>query len=198
MNEAEARQEFLGFMYELESEPEHVLHVAKLSLQLFDQLKELHQLDANDRLILEAAGCLHDIGWSASPGGREHHKASARLIRERAWKSLAPDAVALLALTARYHRQSLPDLKHRDFRMLGKQERNRVQSLAALLRIGDGLDRRHMQYVIDIKSAIQPDKVALHLLTRQFADREIEAAKRKSDLATLVFEREFVFTAELI
>ena len=69
MNEAESRQEFLDFMYELESEPEHVLHVSKLSLMLFDQLKELHQLDGIDRLILEAAGCLHDIGWSISPGG---------------------------------------------------------------------------------------------------------------------------------
>jgi len=198
MNEAEARQEFLDFMYELESEPEHVLHVSKLSLMLFDQLKELHQLDGIDRLILEAAGCLHDIGWSISPGVKEHHKASARLIRERAWKSFEPDAVSRLALTARYHRQSLPDLQHRDFRLLAEQERNRVQKLAALLRIGDGLDRRHMQYVVDVKSAIQPDKIALHLLTREFADREIEAAKKKSDLAQLIFQREFGFTAELI
>src|SRR5438132_1937388 len=198
MNEAEARQEFLGFMYELESEPEHVLHVAKLSLLLFDQLKELHQLNAEDRLILEAAGCLHDIGWSVSPGGREHHKASARLIRERAWKSLEADAVSLLALTARYHRQSLPDLRHRDFRRLREEQRHRVQILAALLRIGDGLDRRHMKYVVDFRTAIHPDKIALHLLTREFADREIEAAKKKSDLANLVFQREFVFSAELI
>src|SRR2546423_3101568 len=196
MNEAEARQEFLGFMYELESEPEHVLHVAKLSLLLFDQTWELHQLGADDRLILEAAGCLHDIGWSISPGGKEHHKASARLIRERAWKTLKPHAVALLAVTARYHRQSLPDLKHRDFRLLPERERTRVQKLAALLRIGDGLDRRHMQYVVDLKTVMQPAKIALHLLTREFADREIEAAKKKSDLAQWVFQREFVFSAE--
>src|SRR6267378_2843248 len=173
MNEAEARQEFLDFMYELESEPEHVLHVAKLSLLLFDQLKELHQLGADGRVILEAAGCLHDIGWSISPGGREHHKASAHLIRERAWKSFEPDAVSLLALTARYHRQSLPDLKHRDFCVLPEQERSRVQTLAALLRVCDGLDRRHRQYVVDVKSAVQPEKIALRLLTREFADREI-------------------------
>jgi len=198
MNEADVRQEFLGFMYEVESEPEHVLHVAKLSLMLFDQLKELHQLGADERLILEAAGSLHDIGWSVSPGGREHHKASARLIRDRAWVSLDQKAVPLLALTARYHRQSLPDKKHHDFRILSKDERGRVEKMAALLRIGDGLDRRHMQYVLDIKAAIQPDKIALHLLTREFADREIEAAKKKSDLAQLVFQRQFIFTAELV
>src|SRR4051812_21657341 len=108
MIESEVRQEFLGFMNELETEPEHVLHVAKLALLLFDQLRELHGLAGQDRLILEAAACLHDIGWSITPGGEEHHKASARLIRERAWKSLDRPTVDLVALIARYHRRSLP------------------------------------------------------------------------------------------
>ena len=40
--------------------------------------------------------------------------------------------------------------------------------------------------------------IATELEITEFADREIEAAKKKSDLATLVFQREFVFTAELI
>src|SRR6266850_338185 len=118
MNELETRQEFLGFMYELETEPQHVLHVAKLALRLFDQLQDLHRLTPADRVVLEAAGCLHDIGWSLSPDGKEHHKASARLIRERAWRSLAPGEVAVLALVARYHRQSLPDPEHKSFMRL--------------------------------------------------------------------------------
>jgi exopolyphosphatase/guanosine-5'-triphosphate,3'-diphosphate pyrophosphatase len=198
MIETDVRQEFLGFMNELETEPEHVLHVAKLSLLLFDQLRELHGIEGEDRLILEAAACLHDIGWSITPGGEEHHKASARLIRERVWKSLDKRAVDLVALVARYHRRSLPDLEHKDYLVLSPEDRHRIDQLAAFLRMGDGLDRRHLQYVIDVQSSIQSDKVTIHLLTREFADREIEAAKKKSDLAVLVFHREFVFTAELV
>ena len=45
---------------------------------------------------------------------------------------------------------------------------------------------------------IEPEVVSVHLKTREFADREIAAAVRKSDLAQLVFHRQFVFTAELI
>jgi len=59
------------------------------------------------------------------------------------------------------------------------------------------LDRRHLGYVVNLKSAIEPNKVAIHLSTTEFADREIEAAKKKADLATLIFGREFLFTAEL-
>ena len=92
----------------------HVLHVARLALLLFDQLHGLHQLGPTDRALLEAAAArLHDIGWAVTPGGKEHHKASARLIRERAWKSLEPGEVAVLALVARNHRQSLPDPEHK-------------------------------------------------------------------------------------
>jgi exopolyphosphatase/guanosine-5'-triphosphate,3'-diphosphate pyrophosphatase len=198
MNNLEARQEFLGFMYELETEPHHVLHVAKLALRLFDQLGELHKLTAEDRLILEAAGCLHDIGWSLNTDGKEHHKASARLIRERAWRSLDPGEVAVLALVARYHRQSLPDHEHKDFVRLPLDHRSRVDRMAALLRIADGLDRRHLQYVVDLTATIEPERVAVHLLTTEFADREIAAAKKKSDLAQLIFAREFIFTAQLV
>jgi exopolyphosphatase/guanosine-5'-triphosphate,3'-diphosphate pyrophosphatase len=172
--------------------------VARLALLLFDQLRELHGLPGEDRLILEAAACLHDIGWSITPGGEEHHKASARLIRERAWKSLDPTTVDLVALVARYHRRSLPALEHKDYLVLTPEDRQRVDRLAAFLRMGDGLDRRHLQYVIDVQSSIRPENVMVHLLTREFADREIEAAKKKSDLAALVFQREFLFTAELV
>jgi len=198
MTEPEARQEFLGFMYELETEPEHVLHVARLALLLFDHLRDLHQLTDQDRALLEAAGCLHDIGWSVTPGGREHHKASAKLIRERAWKSLQPGEVAILALVARYHRQSLPDPEHKSFMRLPPDDRSRVDRMAALLRMADGLDRRHRQIVVDLTGTVQPESVHIHLRTRDFADREIAAAKKKSDLAQLVFHREFVFSAELI
>src|SRR3954465_1288773 len=165
MNSLEARPEFLGFMYELETEPQHVLHVGKLALLLFDQLQTLHQLGPEDRLLVEAAACLHDIGWAVTPGGKEHHKASARLIRERAWKSLAPAEVAVLALVARYHRQSLPDPEHKDFMRLSPDHRNRVDRMAALLRMADGLDRRHRQLVVDLTANIGPETVRVHLLT---------------------------------
>ena len=198
MSDAEARQEFLQFMYELETEPDHVLHVARLALLLFEQLQQLHELGPTDRALLEAAACLHDIGWAVTPGGKEHHKASARLIRERAWKSLEPGEVAVLALVARYHRQSLPDPEHKSFMRLAPDDRSRVDRLAALLRMADGLDRRHRQYVVDLSARIEADSVNIHLRTREFADREIAAAARKSDLAELVFRRKFTFSAELV
>src|SRR5689334_18209396 len=120
-------------MREKESRPVHVQHVAMLALQLFDQLVELHGLGGRERLMLEAAGHLHDIGHGTILTGEGHHKESARLIREHPWKSFNPQEVEIIAQVARYHRKSIPELSHDEFRGLADWDRRVVLRLAALL-----------------------------------------------------------------
>jgi len=108
------RQEFLALMHALEEEPHHVQHVAMLAVHLFDEVEDLHGLGDQDRLLLEAASCLHDIGWSAAPDGKGHHRESARIIREHRWKHFNSANVALMAQVARYHRKNLPIWSTRD------------------------------------------------------------------------------------
>jgi exopolyphosphatase/pppGpp-phosphohydrolase len=194
MNIAAAREEVLALMQALEEEPHHVQHVAQLSLRLFDELEDLHGLDDHNRLILEAAAMLHDIGWSAAPDGQGHHRQSARLIREHGWKSFNAESVTLIAQVARYHRKSAPELEHEEFAALSPAERLRVQQLAALLRIADGLDRGHQQHVLDVTVEIQPGLLGLRLASNRPCSREIAAAKKKSDLARTIFQREIEFT----
>jgi len=56
----------------------HALHVRHLSLQLFDQLREVHGLGAAERELLAAAALVHDIGMAIDY--YEHHEHSAYLI----------------------------------------------------------------------------------------------------------------------
>ena len=190
-----AREEAFALMQSTEEEPEHVQHVARLALHLFDELEDLHGLRDQDRLILEAAALLHDIGWTASPSGKGHHRESARLIRAHRWESFPPEAVNLMAQVARYHRKSIPDLEHEDFAALAPAERLRVQMLAAHLRIADGLDRSHQQLVTHLSAEIMPGRILLHLSSNRPLTREIAAATKKADLARAVFGREITFGA---
>ena len=194
MNPQAAREEVLAFMHALEEEPHHVQHVAALAVHLFDELMDLHGLSNNDRLMLEAAACLHDIGWSVSSDGKGHHRESARLIREHGWQQFSPENVGIVAQVARYHRKSLPDLEHEDFAALAPTERLRVQQLAAFLRIADGLDRSHQQHVTHLSAEISPGRIVIHLSSTSPASREIAAATKKADLARAVFQREVVFS----
>lgn len=196
MNVEAARQEFLALMQALEEEPHHVQHVAMLAVHLFDEVEDLHGLGDHDRLLLEAAACLHDIGWSAAPDGKGHHRESARIIREHGWRHFNSANVALMAQVARYHRKSLPDLEHEEFAALSPAERLRVQQLASLLRIADGLDRSHQQHVRHLSAVISPGQIVIHLNASRPASREIAAATRKADLARAVFQREIIFTPQ--
>jgi exopolyphosphatase/guanosine-5'-triphosphate,3'-diphosphate pyrophosphatase len=193
MNIDSARQEYLALMQVLEEEPHHVQHVATLAVHIFDELEDLHGLGDHDRLILEAAAHLHDIGWSAAPSGKGHHRESARIIREHGWQVFNSESVRLMAQVARYHRKSPPDLEHEDYAALSPAERWRVQHLASLLRIADGLDRGHQQHITHVSAEISPGRIVFHLTSSRPAKREIAAAERKSDLARIVFQRQILF-----
>jgi len=193
MSESTARDEALAFMRELERRPAHVEHVARLADQLFGQLFDLHGLGPRERLVLEAAALLHDIGQGHDPLVERHHKHTARLIRERPWVHFSPSEVELIAQVARYHRKSMPDTAHEEFRALDPVNRRVVQCLAALLRLADSLDRTHQQAVREVRVEIRPNQLLFHLDATSPVLREVTAAHAKGDLAAAVFQRDLVF-----
>ncbi|MBM3882039.1 MAG: Ppx/GppA family phosphatase [Verrucomicrobia bacterium] len=187
--EARARQEVLAVMNRFESEPAHARHVAALAGELFGALQPLHGLGGRERLWLEAAAYLHDIGWTVARDGRQHHKHSARLILEQRWEHLEARPVDLIAQVARYHRKSLPVLRHKRFAALTAADRSLVRTLAALLRIADGLDRSHRQRVRSVGATLTTGAVVLHLSATGAIAQEIAGALKKADLAQKVFRR---------
>jgi exopolyphosphatase / guanosine-5'-triphosphate,3'-diphosphate pyrophosphatase len=192
MNAAAQRQEFLAFMERIESEPAHVLHVTGIALRLFDDLAPLHGRPAEDRLVLEAAGCLHDTGWSVAKDGKGHHKESARLIREHRWETWPADEIEIVAQVARYHRKSEPALEHESFAALGEAQRHRVEQLAALLRIADALDRSHTQRVTRVEAKIETATLKLILTSARPLDAELAVLPKKALLAERLWGRRVV------
>jgi len=131
----------------------HARQVTRLALQLFDQLQPVHQLGHADRRILLVAGLLHDIGQSVSYD--DHHKHSLQLIAQTALPDMAGAERTMAANVARYHRKKMPREKHASFGSLAPRDRERVRKLAALLRIADGLDRRHCDAVRRVQVVLQ-------------------------------------------
>ena len=166
-----------------ETEPTHVLHVAKLAEQLAGLDLLTPPLDDLERRELEIAALLHDIGWSVVPAdGRGHHKESARLIREFAWTSLSAEAVARVALTARYHRKALPGDAHEPFMNLPPPDRERVRRMSALLRVADALDRRHIQRVDQVSLLRLENELSVLVHSTDEVGAECLAAEKKGDL----------------
>lgn len=188
-----ARAEFLALMHGREARPCHVQHVSRLSLALFDGLAPLHHFGPRERLLLEAAAHLHDIGHSSPEAAEGHHKESARLIREHAWAGFSPREVEIIAQVARYHRRALPEFSHDEFRNLPAEDRDLVLTLAAILRLADALDRTHAQLVQNIAVGLPNNRIVLRLEASDVIDRELISARQKCDLAILVFQRDVEF-----
>lgn len=190
-----AKDEVDRFMREHEPEPEHVRQVARLAVDLFDQLSGLHGVGAEGREWLEASALLHDVGWSVAPDARGHHKESARLISAFGWLAMGRREVAIIAQIARYHRKSLPDPSHEEFMALAEADRQIVGKLAGILRIADGLDRQHLAKVAAIQVSCGDHVITVTVAGVHDLSDELAAAAKKSDLAERVFGKRFAFVA---
>ncbi|GAC1414282.1 MAG: Ppx/GppA phosphatase family protein [Candidatus Velthaea sp.] len=163
----------------------HQRHVARLALLLFERLAELHQLPPADREILFAAALLHSVGRFVAESG--HHKHSAYVIRHSVLDGWRDDERTLISLVARYYRKAMPKLAHAEFAALAIADRERVEKLAALLRIADGLDIRHLGVVNDLTIRREEGRVVIGAQAEGDMTGELAAAMFKADL----FERTF-------
>jgi exopolyphosphatase/guanosine-5'-triphosphate,3'-diphosphate pyrophosphatase len=182
-------QESLKLRARYDEEPSHSDHVAMLALQIFDGLQSWHRLDARSRELLQSAAVLHDVGWSQTPDGKGHHKWSARLIREHAWKNLTKDEVALVAQVARYHRKSPPQPEHEDFHALKSVAQKSVMILGGILRIADALDRTHSGKVVRAEASATKKEVTVRVDTAGVWEAEQVMFNTKRDMLQMAAER---------
>jgi exopolyphosphatase/guanosine-5'-triphosphate,3'-diphosphate pyrophosphatase len=164
---------------------EHSKHVARLSLELFDQLRSLHGLGAVDRKILHAAALLHDIGQFVSFKG--HHKHSLYLISNSELPNFSHKEMRLVANVARYHRKAHPAPHHHLYAELSSSEQDRVLRLSSLLRLADSLDRDHLQRIRSVQVKINGGHVSLYLDGPGGLLLEGWLLKKKSQLFSKVF-----------
>ncbi len=173
----------LGRKYQFDEN--HGTHVAALSLQLFHELQDEHQLDERFELLLRIAALLHEVGLFISD--RSHHKHSRYIIRNSDLFGLTQRDIGLIALVARYHRRALPGPYHEDYQALDRDDRIAVSKLAAILRVADALERGHLQLVRDL--SFGRGKGQFLITVRGTSDLTLErlALKEKGDMFQAIY-----------
>ncbi len=174
----------------------HSFHVAKLATRLFDQLKSLHKVPDTYRDLLEYAGLLHNIGCFISMTG--HHKHSFYIILNGGLRGFSPEEIQIIANTVRYHRKSLPNLKHPNFKSLSVEHRQVIKRLSVFLRLANALDRGHRQTIQDI--VVDEHGKMIHLNLRAIKDPEIEVWEfnREKQWLESLYKRKLQIDVELI
>jgi len=168
---------------QLDPDPEHAEHTARLSVELFDRTESLHGLDGHARELLHAAAMVHNVGLFISHSS--HHKHSYYVIRNSEQLTGFTDhEIELIAVIARYHRKSLPADKHPEFGALSKPDQRLVRVLAGLLRLAIGLDRRHAASVRSVRVFVDDGLVRIEPVGEPDVDLDLEiyAARERSKL----------------
>lgn len=161
----------------------HGSAVAHMSLKLFDLLQEDHGLGSRERLLLEIAAILHDIGTFISPFS--HHKHGYYLITAADIFGLRKIDKDVVANVVRYHRRSPPKPTHVQYISLPKPERAVVSKLSAILRVAESLDASHQQKCRDFTLQREGDTVTLWV-PETVGDISLERQSliRKNDMLT--------------
>jgi exopolyphosphatase / guanosine-5'-triphosphate,3'-diphosphate pyrophosphatase len=168
----------------------HANTVAKLAVQIFDQTKNFHEMDAEARLILEVAALTHDIGHYVNV--YNHHKHSMYLIQANPLVGLTGLQMEMVANVARYHRKSAPKMQHKPYEDLSPKHRLTISKLAAILRLADALDHEHASTVESVEVDYKRPRFMFRLKGKGDMLLEKWALVNKRDLFESVFDANVV------
>lgn len=187
------RESALEFARSCHFDEEHSLHVARLSLEIFDAVAPPFCLAENKRQLLEASALLHDVGYLINYSG--HHKHTYHLVRHADLFGFTPREREIIANIARYHRKSLPKKSHESFARLSPHDKIIVKQLGGILRLADGLDRRRNSAVSSLECSMSPTTLMVKLIGRDDVSVELFGGKAKGDLFEEAFCRKLLLKA---
>ena len=97
------------------------------------------------------------------------------------------EEIELIAALVRYHRKSLPKPVHIEWLAASPEVREKIMGLGGMLRLADGLDRRHLGVVASVEPRLEPGLLRLMVEAQQDVSSELDGALFKADL----FEKAF-------
>ena len=162
-----------------------------MAVRLFDQFQGEHGLGSRERLLLEVAALLHDVGIFINLRG--HHKHAQYILSVADLFGLTREDMAVIGNVARYHRRAVPQRSHLPYAALDPDTRVVVNKLAALLRVANALDADHLQKVRDVRAVEEDGNWALEVEGGTDLTMERLAVSSRSDLFTEVFGRRLTF-----
>ncbi len=163
----------------------HAVWVASTALFMFDRLASLHGMGARERLLLDVAAMLHDIGIFIRASG--HHKHSEYIVQNSEIFGLQRDELFIIANIVRYHRKAGPVAAHVNYMSLSREDRLVVLKLSGLLRLADALDRSHTQHFSLVELELKEDHLLLHSDCAGDLSLERLSLAEKSDIFDDVF-----------
>jgi exopolyphosphatase / guanosine-5'-triphosphate,3'-diphosphate pyrophosphatase len=170
----------------------HSYHVQALALQLFDQLKPLHDLRGSERRILAAATALHDIGRVVNY--YNHHMHTFYLVLHAPLYGLNNREKTIAAFIGGLHDGSGFSASIADYRAVLKPgDEGIIRLLSLLAEIAESLDRSETGQVGSAICSIGKEIVTIGLVQKNgAASVEYAATERTAKKFKHLFKRDLL------
>ncbi len=172
----------------------HACQVSRITQMLFDQLQDLHHMGNTERLWIEVAAILHDVGKKINK--ESHNKLTRDIIVDCSFLPFGRKERKMIGLIARYHRGRLPNDKHKYFNQLDDESRGYVCKLAAILRIADGLVHGNSKIIKNLTCSINRQTITVYLECTK--NINIIKALKKADLFEKSYMRNLIFESQVV
>jgi len=173
----------LGRKYHID-EP-HCRHVAKLCMTIFDALIREHGMNRRERMLLEVAAMVHDIGNFIKAA--DHNRHGQYIIANTDIFGLKREEMDIIGNVLRYHRGTPPSGTDIDYIALQRGDRILVLKMIAILRTADALDRGHGQQVKLVSVEKKSETVVLHTEGNRDLSLELMGLDEKGSIFQDVF-----------
>ena len=165
------------------------------AVQLFRELKPLHQLPDDYETYLAAAAILRDTGKFINHQG--HHRHTQYIVSMSEMYGYTQVQRTIVSAIARYLGKSRPQPNDRALRNIPADEHKHVERAVVLLRLAVALNQDRASDVLDVVARVYPKRVYLELKPgRTGAELELWSLRKESDYFREVFERELFATLE--
>ncbi len=163
------------------------------ALQLYRELKSLHELPPEYESWLAAAAVLRDTGKFINHQG--HHRHTQYIISSSEIYGYTQVQRTVVSALARYMGKSRPQPGDRALRNIPAEEHKNVQKAVLLLRLAVALNQDRASDVLRVIARVYPKRVYLEVRPgRTGAELELWSLRKEADYFREVFGREFFAT----
>ncbi|MCL2804880.1 MAG: HD domain-containing protein [Treponema sp.] len=163
----------------------HGRHVAHHCMTIFDSLVKEHGMSRRNRIMLEIAAILHDIGTYVRPSA--HQKHGQYIVSNSEIFGIHNDELNIIANVINYHRGDPPSQSDIEYMTLQREDRILVLKMASILRVADALDRGHTQQIKNITVEHKLETVVFHVDKAYDLSLELMGLEEKGGMFQDVF-----------
>ena len=174
-------------------DPRQAEPVRQHAVQLFQDMRAVHELPAEYQTWLEAAAMLRDIGKFMNYQG--HHRHAQYIVANSEIFGFNATQRVITSAIARYIGKSRPEPEGRTMRQVPPEEHEHVRRAVVLLRLAVALNQDRASDVLRVKVRVYPRQVMLELSPgRTGAELELWSLRKEADYFREVFRRELFVT----